>query len=468
MTSLLKQYIQRSDDIMEFSLIRKKIKMTPTQIIVIGFATMILVGTLLLNLPASSRNGQSVGFINALFTATSSVCVTGLIVVDTGTHWTVLGQVIIMLLIQVGGLGFMTMSTLFALLLGRRITLKERLLIQESLNQFELEGLVRLTKNIIIATFAIEFLGAVFFSIAFIPDYGLKKGIAFGVFHAVTGFCNAGFDLIGDFRSFTPYVDNYIVNINTMLLIIIGGLGFSVWMDIYGAIKERSLKNVSLHGKVVVSTTIILILSGALFIFIMEFNNPYTIKDLSVSGKVLASFFQSVSPRTAGFNSLDMTALTVPTKFMMVILMIIGGSPSSTAGGIKTTTAAILFLTVISVVKGKEDPEVFERHFSKYLVYRAMAVAFISLCLIIIVAMLLSITEDVDFLTIIFETASAFGTVGLTLSYTPNLSLFGKIIISMTMFAGRVGPLTIALALARKAINNRGNVKYPEDRIMVG
>ncbi|HOM43506.1 MAG TPA: potassium transporter TrkG, partial [Bacillota bacterium] len=388
--------------------------------------------------------------------------------VDTGTYWTAFGQVVILLLIQIGGLGFMTISTLLALLLKRRITLKERILIQESLNQLDLEGMVRLTKNIIIATIIIEFIGAIVFTIAFIPDYGLRKGIAFGVFHAVTSFCNAGFDLIGDFRSFTPYVDNCIININTMILIIIGGLGFSVWMDIYEAIKERGMRNVTLHSKVVVSTTIILILTGALFIFIMEFNNPDTIKKLSLSGKLLASFFQSVSPRTAGFNTLDMAVLKTPTKLVTIILMVIGGSPGSTAGGIKTATAAILFLTVISVIKGKEDTEVFGRHLPKYLVYRAMSVSLISLSLIVIVTMLLSITEGADFMTVLFEAASAFGTVGLTLGYSPNLSTFGKLIISMTMFAGRVGPLTIVLALARRAISNRGNVKYPEDRIMVG
>ncbi|HQE66952.1 MAG TPA: TrkH family potassium uptake protein [Bacillota bacterium] len=455
-------------EIIEFSLLRKRIKVTPTQIIVIGFASMILVGTLLLNLPAASGNGQSVGLIDSVFTATSSVCVTGLVVVDTGTHWSVFGQVVILLLIQIGGLGFMTMSTLLALLLGRRITLKERLLIQESLNQFNLEGLVRLTKNIIVTTIIIEFIGAVIFSIVFIQDFGLRKGIAFGVFHSVTAFCNAGFDLMGNFKSFTPYVNNLIININAMLLIIIGGLGFSVWIDIYKAIRDRSLKNVTLHGKVVVSATIILILTAALFIFIMEFYNTETIRELPISGKLLSSFFQAISPRTAGFNTLEMDALTTPTKFMTIILMFIGGSPGSTAGGIKTATAAILFLTVISVVKGKDDTEVFERHIPKYLVYRAMTVAFISLILVVVVTMLLSITEDADFMTLFFESASAFGTVGLTLGCTRDLSTFGKAIIIIAMFAGRVGPLTIALAMSRRAINKKGSVKYPEDRIMVG
>ncbi|MDD4503972.1 MAG: TrkH family potassium uptake protein [Clostridiaceae bacterium] len=455
-------------NIIEFNLFRKRLKITPTQLIVASFATLIFLGALLLNLPIASRDNQPVGFINAIFTATSSVCVTGLIVVDTGNHWTVFGQVIIVLLIQIGGLGIMTMSTLFALLFGRRITLKERLLIQESLNQFDLEGIVRLTKNIIIATLAIESVGAILFSLAFVPEYGFKKGIAFGAFHAVTSFCNAGFDLIGGFKSFTPYVNNFIININTMALIIIGGLGFSVWTDVYQIIRDRSFKNITLHSKVVLSTTTFLILAGALFIFAMEMNNPDTIKNLPVSGKILASFFHSVSPRTAGFNTLDMAAITTPTKFMTIILMFIGGSPGSTAGGIKTATAAILVLTVIAVIKGREDPEVFERHIPKYLVYRAMAVAAIALGLVVFVTMMLSITESADFLTLFFETTSAFGTVGLSLNYSPNLSWIGKIIISITMFVGRVGPLTLVLAFAKRASRNKGNLKYPEDRIMVG
>ncbi len=454
--------------IIEFSVLQKRLKITPTQLIVAGFAILIFFGAFLLNLPMASKNGLPVGLINAIFTATSAVCVTGLVVVDTGTHWTAFGQVIIVSLIQIGGLGIMTISTLLALLVGRRITLRERLLIQESLNQFDLEGLVRLTKNIIIATFAIELIGAVLFSLVFVPEYGLEKGLAFGVFHAITSFCNAGFDLIGEFRSFTPYVNNFIINISTMALIVIGGLGFSVWTDIYQISRDRSLKNVTLHSKVVLATTIFLILFGAIFIFVLELNNPDTIKNLPVSGKVLASFFHSVSPRTAGFNTLDTTALTNPTKFMTIILMFIGGSPGSTAGGIKTATAAILFLTVIAVVKGKEGPEVFERRIPNYLVYRAMAVAAIGLSMVVFVTMLLSITENADFMTLLFETTSAFGTVGLTLNYSPNLSWIGKLIISITMFAGRVGPLTLVLALAQRASRNKGNLKYPEDRIMVG
>jgi trk system potassium uptake protein TrkH len=292
--------------------------------------------------------------------------------------------------------------------------------------------------------------------------------MAFGAFHAITALCNAGFDLIGGFRSFTPYVNNILININTIALIIIGGLGFSVWTDIYRYAKDRNIKNISLHSKVVLSTTIFLILTGAIFIFFLEFNNPGTMKELPLSGKIMASLFQSVTPRTAGFNTLDVTALTTSSKFMTIILMFIGGSPGSTAGGIKTATAAILFLTVIAVIKGKEDPEVFERHIPKYLVYRAMAVAAISLTLVIFVTMVLSITENSDFMTLFFETVSGFGTVGLTMNFTPHLSSIGRIIISITMFAGRVGPLTLVLAFAKKARGNKGNLKYPEDRVIVG
>ncbi len=455
-------------DIIGFNILRKRITMTPTQIIVIGFASMILFGTLLLNMPMASKDGQPVGFINALFTATSSVCVAGMNVVDTGRHWTVFGQVVIALLIQIGGLGIMTMSTSLALLTGRRITLKERILIQESLNQFDLEGLVRLTKNIIITTLAIEFIGAAIYSMIFITEYGTLKGIAFGVFHSISTFCNAGVEIIGDYRGFTPYVNNYVFNINAMVLIIIGGLGFSVWQDIIQVFKGKSFKSISLHSKIVLSATAVLILSGALFIFILEFGNPNTLKNLPFPAKVVTAFFHSVSPRTAGINTLDMTAMTTPTKFLTMILMFIGGSPGSVAGGIKTATAAILVITVIAAVKGKEDPEIFERHIPKYLVYRAMAVTVISLSMVILVTMILSITETADFMTLLFESTAAFSTAGLTLNFTPHLSGIGKVILIITMFIGRVGPLTIVIALAKRATGNKGNLKYPEERILVG
>lgn len=456
--------------------LRRKFNISPTRTVVLSFAIIILTGTFLLNLPIASEDGKSIGFVNALFTATSATCVTGLVVVDTGTHWTNFGKVVIITMIQIGGLGIMTFSTLLALLIGRKITLKERMLLQESFNQFELEGMVRLTKNIIIATFAMELTGAIVFSSVFIPQFGWGRGILYGLWHGISSFCNAGFDLMGThtgpFSSFTSYVNNPIINLNTMMLIVIGGLGFSVWIDCYQAFRKRSLNELSLHTKVVLSMTIGLILLGAVFVFIMEINNPATIKNLPWSGKILASFFQSVSPRTAGYNSLDFGALTLPTQFLTIILMFIGGASGSTAGGIKITTAGVLFFTVLSVIHGRESAELFKRRLPKYLIYRAISVAMVSFLLVVIATMVLAIAEvpynNTDFMTLLFEATSAFGTVGLTMNYTPQLTPAGRVIIILCMFAGRVGPLSLVLALARNANKNKGHIKYPEDRIMVG
>lgn len=456
--------------------LRRKLNISPTQTLVISFAAMIIIGTILLNMPDASNDGQSVGFINALFTATSATCVTGLVVVDTAIHWTLFGKIVIIALIQIGGLGIMTFSTLLALLIRRKITLKERLLIQESFNQFELEGMVRLTKNIIITTFAIELAGALVFATVFIPQFGWGRGLAYGLWYGISSFCNAGFDLMGahtgPFSSFTSYVNNPIININAMVLIIIGGLGFSVWIDFYKAFKKRSISYLSLHSKVVLTMSAGLIILGAIFIFIMEINNPATIKNLPLSGKLLASFFQSVSPRTAGFNTLDTGSLTMSTSFLTIVLMFIGGSSGSTAGGIKTGTAGILFFTVLSVIKGKDSTEIYDKRLPKYLVYRAVSVALISFMLVIFATMVLSIAEvpynNTDFMTLLFEATSAFGTVGLSMNYTPNLTPAGRVIIILCMFAGRVGPLTLILAMTRNAHKNKGHIKYPEDRIMVG
>ncbi len=457
---------------MHFSILSRKIKISPTQTVVMGFALVILLGALLLTLPISSQKGEATSFVDAIFTATSAVCVTGLVVVDTSTYWSSFGQTVIILMIQIGGLGFMTFSTLIALLVGRRITLRERLLIQESLNQFDLEGLVRLTKSIIIATFCIEGLGAIFYSTVFIPQFGLKQGIIMGIFHGISAFCNAGFDLMGQYTgqysSLTSYVNNPIININTMLLVIVGGLGFSVWTDLYYAFKHKNFSKLSLHTKVVVTITAGLIVFGFLFFFAAEITNPLTIADAPLSTKILGPLFHSVTPRTAGFNTLDMASVTMPSKFMTIILMFIGGSSGSTAGGIKTTTIGILLLTILSVVKGREDTEVFERRIPKYLVYRALAIMLISFGLVIFVSMVLSITEKADFMSILFEATSAFGTVGLSLGMTPYLSVIGRIVIVITMFAGRVGPLTLFMAFSQMAVKNKSNLKYPEDRIIVG
>jgi len=442
------------------------IKLQPTQVLVIGFASVILIGALLLNLPIASQNGQSVGFINAIFTATSAVCVTGLSVVDTGTYWTLFGKGIILVLIQIGGLGFMTMATMIAIILGKKISLKERLIIQEALNQYSLAGLVRFSKYILILTFMIEGVGAVLLSFRFIPEYGWSTGIAYSIFHSISAFCNAGFDLIGNGRGLTPYVSDPIVSLTIISLIIIGGIGFSVITDI---ITNKKWKKLSFHTKIVVLITGALLTVGFIGFMLLEWSNPNTLGNLNGSNKFLAGFFQSVTTRTAGFNTLDFAAMTNASKILTIMLMFIGGSPASTAGGIKTTTFGVILFMIISIIRGKTETEIFRKKISRDIVNRALAIAIIGIFLIILITMILSITDSqFAFMDVLFETTSAFGTVGLSLGITPELSVLGKILIIFLMFAGRVGILTIAFALARQQHKNNGNIKYPEGKILVG
>ena len=441
-----------------------KIKLQPVQILAIGFALVILTGAILLNLPIASQSGKSVPFIDCLFVSTSATCVTGLITVDTGTTWTYFGKTVIMCLIQIGGLGFMSFATLFALLIGKRITLRERLVMQESLNSFTLQGLVKMAKYVLIFTFSVEGAGALLLSTQFIPEFGILKGIYYSIFHAISAFCNAGFDLMGNFKSLTSYYDNGVIILAIGGLIACGGLGFFVWQEIYN---YKGLKKLSLHSKLAITTTLILIFGGAILMFLFEYNNPGTMKDMSLKGKLLSSLFASITPRTAGFNSISTADMSPAGRFLTMILMFIGGSPGSTAGGIKTTTAALLVMTVISSIKGKDDTEVFRKRVSKEVVYRALVVSVVGLLLVITVTMILSVTEKgFSFEYLLYETTSAFGTVGLTLGLTPKLTSIGKILLAFTMYAGRVGPLTLLLAIA----NRRGKdmIKYPEEKILVG
>ncbi len=442
-----------------------KFRLSPTQVLVMGFASVIIIGALLLSLPVASNTGGSIGFLNALFEATSAVCVTGLVVVDTGTTLSLFGQIVIITLIQIGGLGFMTMATMVFLLLGKRITLRERLIIQEALNEFSLQGVVRLTRNIIWVTFLIEGTGALILAIRFIPMYGWLKGLYYSIFHAISAFCNAGFDLIGNYRSFTGFTDDIIINFTLMGLIVLGGLGFSVMLDIY---RHRSFKRWSLHTKLVVCITAGLILLGAVFFFIVEFHNPRTLSGQNPMGKILGAIFQSVTSRTAGFNTIDIAGLSDASKFMTIILMFIGASPASTGGGIKTTTASIILLSVVSVIRGREDAEVFHRRIHHTIANRALAITIISLVVLIGVSMLLSLIEPYPLVDTLFETASALGTVGLATVDNSALTNISKIFIIITMFAGRVGPLTLTLAFARRLSKNKGVIKYPEGRVMVG
>lgn len=437
--------------------------LSPAQVLVIGFASIILLGALLLTLPAATTDGQGLNFIDALFEATSAVCVTGLVVVDTGTVLTPFGQTVIIFLIQVGGLGFMTVATLFAIMLGKRIGLRERLLMQEALNQITIQGVVKLTRYILMATFIIEGTAALILTAVWLKDLGWPRAFYFGLFHAISAFCNAGFDLFGNFRSLTGYVANPWVNIVIMSLITLGGIGFTVMADVY---QKRSFARFSLHTKMVLTISLLLVVGGAAGILVLENSNPKTLGALGPGGKILAAFFQSVTPRTAGYNTLDMPSLTTATQFLLIILMFIGASPGSTGGGIKTTTFGALLAAAWATINGKEEAEVFRRRLSEVTVFKALAIAMAAGLLVMVVTMALSVTEQAEFITVLFETVSAFGTVGLSLGLTPNLTDVGKLLITLTMFAGRVGPLTLAIALAQKG--KKTLIRQPEEKIMVG
>lgn len=438
-----------------------KFDLNPPRVLALGFASLIILGGILLNLPIATQNGESIGLINALFTSASAVCVTGLVVVNTGLYWSLFGQIVIIILIQMGGLGFMTMATIVALILGKKITLKERLVIKEQLNQETMSGLVKLTKYVIVSTFLIEGIGALLLSIRFIPLYGWGKGIWFSVFHAISAFCNAGFDITGD--SLVPFVGDYIINLTIAGLIILGGLGFSVYIDIS---KNKSLKKLHLHSKLVLSLTGILLLVGMVLFFLIELGNPIALSGLSSSNKILASFFQSVVTRTAGFNSVNISLIKDTSAFLFIILMFIGGSPGSTAGGIKTTTIGVLALTTIALIKGDKDVVAFKRRISDDVINKSLSIVVIGILLIIVVSFILTITENGIFLDLLFETTSAFATVGLTRGITPNLTNIGKTIIILTMYAGRVGPLTMAFAFGQQKRHKK--YRYSEGNIIVG
>lgn len=418
-------------------------------------------------LPISNSNGQPLSFVDAFFTATSATCVTGLVVVDTGTSFTVFGQVVIMLLIQVGGLGFMTMATLFALAFKKKISLKERLILQEALNQGSMEGIVRLIRKVLLFAFCIEGTAAILFATRWAFDLPLGQAIYFGIFHAVSLFNNAGFDLFGSvygpFSSLTSYVGDPVINTVAMLLIVLGGIGFIVLSDV---VDYRRTRKLSLHTKIVLTMTGLLIVIGTVVIFIFEFTNTRTLAGLSGWEQFWASLFQSVSPRTAGANTIDIGAMRQASQFFMIILMFIGASPGSTGGGIKTTTFAILVGAVITMIRGKEDIVIYRYRLAKDRIFKAVTLTLLALFLVIMVSMILSTTEDHPFLMILFETTSAFGTVGLTMGLTTDLTDFGKVLLCLTMFAGRLGPITLAYALGPKS--ERELYRHPEGKITIG
>jgi len=432
----------------------------PPKVLVAGFALLILIGGGLLCLPYASQTGKPADFLTALFTSTSAVCVTGLVVVDTGTYWSFFGQFIIMMLIQIGGLGFMSMAVLFFLVMGKRIGLKERILIKESLNQISVAGVVRLVRAILIFTFSLESLFVIILSWRFYYDLGWPRCLWFGIFHTISAFNNAGFDIFGDFKSLISYVGDPVVVFSISTLFILGGIGFYVIVDLS---KLRS-KRLSMHSRLALFVTAILIAGGFVFLLLLEWQN--TLSNLPAKDKLLAAYFQAVTPRTAGFSTLDIGGLRSVTQFFLITLMFIGASPGSTGGGIKTTTFGLLVMSVWSLARGKEDTEIMHRRILPEQVYKALAISLLSLGLVTVGSLILSASEKADFLAVLFETVSAFGTVGLSTGITPHLTPLGKIVIIFTMYFGRLGPLALTFALAQQ--RRKSFIRYPEEKILIG
>ncbi|MCD4837948.1 TrkH family potassium uptake protein [Neobacillus sedimentimangrovi] len=414
-------------------------------------------------LPFATKDRHHLSFIDALFEATSAVCVTGLVVVDIQSTFTLFGQIVLMVLIQIGGLGFMTVAILIALFLGKNIGLKGRLMIQESLNQLSLEGMVRLVKFVVFFTLLIEGLGAVILAIRWSSDFGFPQSIFYGIFHSISAFNNAGFDIMGGFKSITGYVGDVTVILTLSSLLIIGSIGYTVIVDL---LKKKSLRKLSLHSKLVLLVTLILNVLATILIFVLEYNNPGTLGNLSFKDKLLGAFFHGVVPRTAGFNSLNMPDLTLSTQFVTMFLMFIGGGSGGTAGGIKVTTFVILILAVWTLIRGRDEVNILGKRLPNDIIFRAFSITVYSTAIVSLVIFILTITEEAPLNMILFEVISAFATVGMSLGLTTELSPVGKILISLMMFIGRVGPLTIAFALARA--NKKLPYKYAEEKIMIG
>ena len=454
---------------MKMEFIKKHL--TTTQIITLSFLLVILAGTLLLMTPFASASGKSTPFADALFTATSCVCVTGLVTVTTAVHWNLFGQIVILILIQIGGLGVIALATVFMMLLGKKISLSSRKLLGDAFNLETLQGLVKFLRKVFFGTFLVEGIGALLYLPVFIPEFG-AKGIWYAVFHAVSAFCNAGIDLIGS-DSLIPYVHNVWINCVTMALIIVSGLGFIVWFDIIENFKKnmhsgrRSLFfTLRLHTKIVLVMTVFLLFAGAVFYYAFEYNNPGTIGNFTPGQKILAACFQSVTTRTAGFVTIPQKELTTPSVIVTLFLMFTGGSPSGTAGGVKTTTLAIIILTVAATVRGREDIICFHRRISDKTARKALAVVLISFLASIAAVIAMMIFEPGDAADQIFEVYSALGTVGISRDYTSLVGLAGKIILCICMFLGRIGPITMVLVFTMR--DRQTAAKLPEEHVTVG
>ncbi|MBO5463297.1 MAG: Trk family potassium uptake protein [Clostridia bacterium] len=440
-------------------------KLTYTQIIVLSFLLVILVGTLLLCLPVSSANGTFTPPLNAMFTATSATCVTGLVVYDTFTHWSLFGQIVIISLIQIGGLGFLVFISMFSVFLKKKIGVYERRLLMQAEGNIRLSGAVVLLKRIVRGTFTFEAVGAVILAFRFCPKMGLAEGIFNAIFHAVSAFCNAGFDLMGKYKQFSSlstFAEDPVVMITIISLVVIGGIGFLVWSDIVTL--KTKVKKYSLHTKITLSTTAILLIGSTLLFLLLEYNG--VLKDFSFFDKIINAAFLAVSPRTAGFNTVDLSALSSGSEVITDLLMLIGGSPGSTAGGLKTTTFAVLILSTIAAARHDTHPQIFKRRLPDEALSQATAIFTIYVVVSLVAVVIVSTIEKCDITTAAFEVISAIGTVGATKGLTPTLCGASKLIIMGLMFGGRVGGLSLMLSLAEK----RENIPLdrPSEKILIG
>ena len=450
---------------------KKKVALSTTQIILISFLVTILLGSVLLSFPISSATGESVPYLDALFTATTSTCVTGLVTLPTVSTWSIFGQIIILILIQVGGLGVITIMSGLMLLLNRRMGIGDRLLIQDAFNLNTMSGLTKFVKNVFFGTLIIEGIGAVAYMFVFVPEFG-AKGIWISIFNSISAFCNAGIDIIAE-NSLGNYATNPVINIVTSALIILGGLGYIVWWDVLRVLKSRSNKNrrifryLTLHSKIAIVATVVLIISGTLLIFAFEYSNPKTIGTMSLFDKFQVSFFQSVTTRTAGFAAVPQENFTNASAAVSIVLMLIGGSPVGTAGGIKTVTIAVLICSAFATIRNKNIATLFGRSISEETIKKALAVVVMFFAICATSTILLMATSNASAIDAFYETVSATATVGLSRNLTATLNTMGKLILIVTMYFGRVGPISLAVALGSR--NESQNViSEPTEEISVG
>lgn len=434
------------------------IHLNPPQILALSYLILILIGTFLLRLPYAVN--EKLTWLDSLFTATSAITVTGLVVVDTGSHFTLFGQIVIMILIQLGGLGLMTFAVLAIMALGKKVGLHQRVLVQEAFNQTAIGGVVRLVKTILIFTFVIELVAFTLLSIRWVSDFGLWKGMYFSLFHTVSAFNNAGFSLWTE--SLSNYVGDPLVNIVITFLFVTGGIGFTVLADLN---YKKTFHKLSLHSKLMIVGTVVINIIALLIIFILEYSNPATLGNLPLGEKLLGAYFQAVTPRTAGFNTIEIGDMTTGSILLMLLLMFIGAGSASTGSGIKVTTFIVMILATLTFLKGREETVVFERTIKQNTIIRVLAIIVISMIFIFITLFILSVTENAPFLIILFEVVSAFGTVGLSMGLTSDLSSIGKEAIIVLMFIGRIGPLTLAFSLSRP---KKSNIRYPSEDIFTG